>query len=152
MLQNDCRCCTGISLKIGRCFCSTGPGIPPAWPATVPGGTGTTHGAVADGSMSFLWHMTDTHVGGHEQRRSTYTAYTGSSVHGLGCGWGTLVDMNQKHCMPQQRASTTGNSNGNTHTHSSVFTALHVPLLCCCLCVLSTIISTKYYTSVIQIM
>ena len=26
----------------------------------------------------------DTHVGGHEQRHSTYTAYTGISLHGLG--------------------------------------------------------------------
>ena len=58
----------------------------------------------------------DTHVGGHEQRHSTYTAYTGSSLHGLGCGWGTLADTNQTHCIAQQRASTAGNSNGNTPT------------------------------------
>ena len=58
----------------------------------------------------------DTHVGGHEQRHSTYTAYTGSSLHGLGCGWGTLADTNQKHCIAQQRASTAGNSNGKTPT------------------------------------
>ena len=133
VLQNGCRCCTGISLKIGRCCCSIGPGLPPAWPATVPGGAGTTHGAVADGSMPFLWHKTDTHMGGHEQRHSTYTAYTGSSVYGLGCGWGTLADMNQKHWMPQQRAFTAGNSNGNTHT--VVFLLLYTYHCCVVACV-----------------
>ena len=140
VLQNGCRCYTCISLKIGRCCCSTGPGIPPAWPATVPGGAGTTHGAVADRSMPFLWHMTPTWGGtNNDIARTQHTrvaAYT---------GW----DTNQKHCIAQQRASTAGNSNGNTPTAGTLqedfivvccssargFTALHARLLCCCLCV-----------------
>ena len=166
VLQTGCRCCTGISLKIGRYCCSTGPGIPPAWRATVPGVTATTHGAVADESMPFLWHMTPTWEGtNNDIARTQHTrvaAYT---------GW----DTNQKHCIAQQRASTAGNSNGNTPTAGTLqedfivvccssargFTALRVRLLCCCLCVyihtyihtyiLSPILSTKYYTSVMQI-
>ena len=135
VLQTGCRCCTGVSLKICRSCCSTGPGIPPAWRATVPGVTATTHGAVADESMPFLWHITPTWEGtNNDIARTQHTrvaAYT---------GW----DTNQKHCIAQQRASTAGNSNGNTPTAGTLqedfivvccssargFTALHVRLRC----------------------
>ena len=81
----------------------------------------------------------DTHVGGHEQRHSTYTAYTGISLHGLGHEPEALHSTAAGIHSWQQQRKHTHSRHATRRLHRGMlhrgFTALHVRLLCCCLCV-----------------
>ena len=135
----------GQVLTIG-CCCCTGPGIAPAWPAAVtPPGAGTPNGAVADGSMACHAHITPTREGTSNEVIGPPTAFLSS--------WTVQVRVHRLTCTNR---TTAGDIHCYlTHTHkigrprtgtlqddfivvccSSVLTALHVRLLCCCLCVL----------------